>query len=310
MFKKHRRFLFFIGLVLPLSFVLICNSILITLTGGNSRSSNWEGNAMSILRVAENELGTVGGSKYREWYIGAADGAEWCATFVSWCANEVGLLDTVIPKFQSCSVGISQMKEMGIWEGINYRPVAGDIIFFDWDPENSNGPDHVGFVWSISGNEIITIEGNSSNAVESNHYDFYSKNIYGYAHPHYPQNGLDGVELTEDQIYYLAQLVWCEAGSTWLSDHVQQMCASVVINRINSSLYPDTLEEVIAQPGQYQPYIDGSIFDAVPDDRTIANVRYVVQNGPVCPPYVLAQHGFADQTYDGIYETYEDPSGI
>ena len=92
MFKKHRRFLFFIGLVLPLSFVLICNSILITLTGGNSRSSNWEGNAMSILRVAENELGTVGGSKYREWYIGAADGAEWCATFVSWCANEVGLL--------------------------------------------------------------------------------------------------------------------------------------------------------------------------------------------------------------------------
>ena len=47
--------------------------------------------------------GAVGGDKYRKWYTGSADGANWCATFVSWIADQCGLIDAkVIPKYQGC----------------------------------------------------------------------------------------------------------------------------------------------------------------------------------------------------------------
>ena len=39
-----------------------------------------------IVAVAESQLGNVGGEPYWSWY-GFKSRVEWCATFVSWCAN-------------------------------------------------------------------------------------------------------------------------------------------------------------------------------------------------------------------------------
>ena len=39
------------------------------------------------LNECKNVAGKTGGEKYRQWYSGKADGANWCATFVSWCAD-------------------------------------------------------------------------------------------------------------------------------------------------------------------------------------------------------------------------------
>lgn len=51
-----------------------------------------------IVVVALSQLGNVGGQPYWSWY-GFNSRVEWCACFVSWCANECGYLDAgVIPK--------------------------------------------------------------------------------------------------------------------------------------------------------------------------------------------------------------------
>ncbi len=52
-----------------------------------------------IVTVALSQIGTMGGDPYWSWY-GFNSRVEWCACFVSWCANECGYIDAgVIPKY-------------------------------------------------------------------------------------------------------------------------------------------------------------------------------------------------------------------
>ena len=53
----------------------------------------------------------------------------------------------------------------------------------------------------------------------------------------------------------LARVIYAEVGCTWIPDWVQRMVGSVVLNRVNSSYYPDTIREVIYQPGAVCPYL-------------------------------------------------------
>lgn len=93
----------------------------------------------------------------------------WCATFVSFCAAEAGLLDYV-PAECSCNRMIALAKKMGIWvEKDNYVPSVSDIILYDWEDsgvgDNVGVSDHVGIVVSITGGAIKVIEGNYHDAV-------------------------------------------------------------------------------------------------------------------------------------------------
>ena len=105
-----------------------------------------------IVMVALTQIGNVGGDPYWSWY-GFGSRVEWCACFVSWCANECGYIDTgVIPKYAGCVNGVQWFKDRGQWVDGSAEPVAGMIIFFDWDsPDGSSGPqdglsDHTG-IW-------------------------------------------------------------------------------------------------------------------------------------------------------------------
>lgn len=48
-----------------------------------------------IVSVALSQVGNVGGQPYWSWY-GFDSRVEWCACFVSWCANECGYIDAGI----------------------------------------------------------------------------------------------------------------------------------------------------------------------------------------------------------------------
>ena len=85
-----------------------------------------------IVVVALSQLGNVGGQPYWSWY-GFNSRVEWCACFVSWCANECGYLDAgVIPKTAGCISGSNWFKDRGLWQDNSYEPRPGDIIYFDW----------------------------------------------------------------------------------------------------------------------------------------------------------------------------------
>ena len=140
-----------------------------------------------IVTVALSQVGNIGGEPYWSWY-GFDSRVEWCACFVSWCANECGYIEAgVIPKFAACaSQGVPWFQERGLWQDNSYEPRPGDIIFFDWDDGGQDGSsDHVGIVEKVEYGRIYTIEGNSGDSCRQNSYPVGYYEIYGYGTPAY-----------------------------------------------------------------------------------------------------------------------------
>ena len=139
----------------------------------------------AIVTVALSQIGNVGGQPYWSWY-GFGSRVEWCACFVSWCANECGYIDDgIFPKFSVCMDGVNWFKEKGRWLDGDVEPEPGMIIFFDWDDENGQDgiPDHVGIVEKVENGRIYTIEGNSDDACKQKVYSEGCYEILGYVSP-------------------------------------------------------------------------------------------------------------------------------
>lgn len=139
----------------------------------------------AIVTVALSQVGNIGGKPYWSWY-GFGSRVEWCACFVSWCADQCGYIDTgVCPKFAGCGNGVQWFQERGQWMDGSDEPVPGMIIFFDWDNKGGSGPqdgeaDHVGIVQKVEDGIIYTIEGNSGNLCRVNRYPVGQYEIMGY----------------------------------------------------------------------------------------------------------------------------------
>ena len=76
-----------------------------------------------------------------------------------------------------------------------------------------------------------------------------------------------------DEYYRLMLLIVTgECGDTYYPSTDQYYVMNVIENRVKSKYYPDTVREVIFQPGQYQPTWDGS-WSKTPNNRTKKNVK-------------------------------------
>ena len=141
------------------------------------------GGNQAIVEVALTQLGNEGGQPYWSWY-GFEGRVEWCACFVSWCADQCGYIESgIIPKFAGCVDGANWFKGNGQWQDRNYEPQAGNIIFFDWEGDGET--DHVGIVEKCENGVVYTVEGNSGDACRQNQYTVGSSFIYGYGCPAY-----------------------------------------------------------------------------------------------------------------------------
>ena len=138
---------------------------------------------MKIVEIAKQQVGNVGGEPYWRWY-GFNKRIEWCAVFVSWIANEAGVLNDKIPKFSGVKDGIEWFKTRGEWKNKEYIPSPGDIIFFDWEVDGI--ANHVGIVEKVENGYIYTVEGNSTDdGCREKKYSINQKEIYGYGTPNY-----------------------------------------------------------------------------------------------------------------------------
>ena len=139
----------------------------------------------AIVSVALSQVGNVGGEPYWSWY-GFSGRVEWCACFVSWCANECGYIDTgVIPQYAGCVNGVQWFKDRGQWMDGSAEPAPGMIIFFDWDDENGQDglSDHTGIVEKVENGRVYTVEGNSGDSVRQNSYPVGHYEVLGYGCP-------------------------------------------------------------------------------------------------------------------------------
>ena len=122
---------------------------------------------------------------------------EWCDATVSAAAIKAGAVDLI-----GTEVGVERhvdiFKAKGIWiEDGSITPKAGDVIVFNWDgtsQPNNGYSDHIGYVESVSGGVITTIEGNSSEAVRRKTYRVGQACIRGFARPRYAQSSQKPVQ--------------------------------------------------------------------------------------------------------------------
>lgn len=113
-------------------------------------------------------------------------------------------------------------------------------------------------------------------------------------------------KLTDQEINLLYRVVNAEAGSDWIPDWVQRGVASVVLNRIRSSSYPNTMRDVVYQSGQWSCAWNGSLQKS-PSKKVVNNVNFVLRNGMTMPEKVT---GFSSVS-DGltIHSFWPNPYG-
>lgn len=153
------------------------SQVLYGITGGDGQ----------IVTVALSLVGNVDGQPYWSWY-GFNSRVEWCACFVSWCANECGYIDAgVIPKYAGCVNGVQWFKDRGQWLDGSAEPAPGMIIFFDWADESGQDglSDHTGIVQKVENGKVYTVEGNSGDSCRVNEYSIGYYEILGYGAPAY-----------------------------------------------------------------------------------------------------------------------------
>lgn len=146
-------------------------------------------NSSLIVEVARSQIGNIGGEPYWSWY-GFTERVDWCACFVSWCANQCGYIEAgVIPKFSGCEWGVYWFRQHDQWAGRNITPTPGMIIFFDWEAEEGGGldggADHVGIVEKVENSRVYTIEGNTADSCQERSYPLGHFEILGYGIPVY-----------------------------------------------------------------------------------------------------------------------------
>ncbi|MEU7768757.1 CHAP domain-containing protein [Nocardia sp. NPDC049190] len=104
----------------------------------------------------------------------------WCASFTTYVWEQAGYkVDWT-----------ERRRVVDIWKDGNSLGLAstnsadarpGDMIIFDW--KRDGRPGHVGIVVSVNGNQITTIEGNSSDRVKRNTYVVGDPRVTGVVKP-------------------------------------------------------------------------------------------------------------------------------
>lgn len=131
-----------------------------------------------LVAIAQSQIGNEGGEIYWRWY-GFDSHVDWCAIFVSWCADQAGMLETdSLPKYAVCDEGIRWFIKKGKWYNRKIEPKPGMLIFFDWD--NDGVSEHTGIVEKYEDGLIYTIEGNSHDVCRRKWYAAGDKCIMGY----------------------------------------------------------------------------------------------------------------------------------
>ena len=160
-----------------------------------SEEASWNGTgtasatAAELIRVAESKVG-VGGrpNEVTRGYgaIGGSYSYHWCAAFVWYVSNIAGvypnkvtLKSAGVMSYMSYFRGKGQY-QLSAGHGGNYVPKMGDYIFFDWQGDPNDG-DHIGIVKTVSGNQVIYIDGNNGDrVVDNNRRSLSDSNIIGY----------------------------------------------------------------------------------------------------------------------------------
>ena len=115
--------------------------------------------AVSQLGVSEVPKGSNWGEAVKKYLatVGITFPASWCMAFVYWCVNEYCKQNKTKNPLVKTGGVLAQWNKIPAAMKVSI-PKAGDIFIMDF----GSGHGHTGFVSSVKGSRINTIEGNSN----------------------------------------------------------------------------------------------------------------------------------------------------
>lgn len=126
-----------------------------------------------------------------------------------------------------------------------------------------------------------------------------------------------GIELSKQDKYLIAQIVYCEARNQ--TDAGERAVVEVILNRLYSKFFPNTVEEVLSQENQFETW--ELHFGVVPTQKEIDNVNAVLNGDSYILPFetcyfstlpanedielVLGGHTFCNQINYQFFNKYK-----
>ena len=102
----------------------------------------------------------------------------------------------------------------------------------------------------------------------------YSKSNTGYI--------VDGSDhYVEEDLYWLSRVIHAESGNQAMEGQIA--VGNVVMNRVRSKLFPDTIHGVLAQKNQFSTYKSGAIQEKTPGEDSIIAAKLVLDGAEVVP---------------------------
>lgn len=118
--------------------------------------------------------------------------------------------------------------------------------------------------------------------------------------------GLDYAIIDYRELEMLSKLIEIEAGSCWLPAEWKMAVGEVVLNRMASPEFPDTMLEVIEQPGQYYGQGSPIFWSTLPSAESVIAAKRLLEGERVlCDPGVVFQANFC--LGSGVHTTLHDP---
>lgn len=117
--------------------------------------------------------------------------------------------------------------------------------------------------------------------------------------------GLSARIYDDNDILLLSKLIDLEMGANWAPDWAKYAVGSVVLNRVDSPRFPNTIYGVIFQPYQYYSHHQSLFWNRVPSEKSKQIARELLDKGSTLPSNVVFQANFRQGS--GVYSSYYDP---
>lgn len=118
---------------------------------------------------------------------------------------------------------------------------------------------------------------------------------------------LDYPAIDFEELWLLSKIIYAEAGCAWLSMDWKMSVGEVVLNRIASPEFPNTMREVLEQPGQYYGKNSGYFNNLKPAADCVEAARRLLSGARILgEPAVVFQSNY--RLGGGVYLELRDPA--
>ena len=112
-----------------------------------------------------------------------------------------------------------------------------------------------------------------------------------------------GEKIAFDDLYLLARIIDSAAGSDWLTDEFRMCVGEVVLNRVASPEFPDSIQGVVYQKGQYSVVNTARFATLAPREECVDAALRLLQGERHMVPGVVYQ---ADYLQGELFSVYFD----